>query len=495
MTLQTSGPHSRPHANEHIEPHDWTPVQSLEDKQPDRLALPETMMLEKEANGNLPFAELGANLEFLPEGAPHTIGRSVLDREIARGGMGIIIRGRDLDFERDVAVKVLQSSHNANENLRRRFRNEACLTARLQHPGIVPIYESGQFPDGRPYYTMRLIKGQNLKILLSERRRTDQDLPRFLQVFEQVCQTLAYAHSEGVIHRDLKPSNIMVAPFGVVKVLDWGIAKVLSGGHSQIDCSDDAPAVGNQDGSLSDDESQFEADSKTQWGCVLGTLAYMAPEQALGEIHRIDEHVDVFGLGAILCEILTGKPPYCETNAVRLFNKVTAADLAAAHSRLDACGAEGDLVALAKSCLAKNPDDRPRNAVEVADVLKEYLESDLRRVERDMVRFFELSPDLFCLASLDGFFRRVNPNFTRVLGYSFEELVSRPFLDFVHVDDRESTLAEMAKLSLGLPCVRFRNRYRDVRNDYRQLEWTAKSVPEERLIFAVAREVTDRPGQ
>jgi PAS domain S-box-containing protein len=121
-----------------------------------------------------------------------------------------------------------------------------------------------------------------------------------------------------------------------------------------------------------------------------------------------------------------------------------------------------------------------------------YLESDLRRAERDLVRFFDLSPDLFCVAGLDGYFRRVNANFSRVLGYTARELQSRPFLDFVHPDDRERTLAEMEKLARGLPVICFENRYRDEAGSYRWFEWTAKSIPEEGVIFAVAREVTDR---
>ena len=121
-----------------------------------------------------------------------------------------------------------------------------------------------------------------------------------------------------------------------------------------------------------------------------------------------------------------------------------------------------------------------------------HLESELHRTALDMVRFFELSHDLFCLASLDGFFKRVNDNFPRVLGFTKSELQARPFLDFVHPDDLNETLDQMKKLSLGLPVVRFKNRYRDVSGRYHWFEWTAKSLPEEQVIFAVAR--ADQPG-
>jgi PAS domain S-box-containing protein len=124
--------------------------------------------------------------------------------------------------------------------------------------------------------------------------------------------------------------------------------------------------------------------------------------------------------------------------------------------------------------------------------LNAYLESDLRQAARDLVRFFELSPDLFCIAGFDGYFRRVNGNFTRVLGYTPDELISRPLIEFVHPDDRANTKAEAEKLSRGLPVVQFRNRYRDVRGGYRWFEWEAKSIPEEGIIFAVARDITER---
>jgi serine/threonine-protein kinase len=142
---------------------------------------------------------------------------------------------------------------------------------------------------------------------------------------------------------------------------------------------------------------------------------------------------------------------------------------------------------LAKQCLSPDPEDRPHDAGEVAAIMTAQLEAELQRTALDMVRFFELSHDLFCLASMEGYFQRVNDNFARVLGYSKGELLARPFLDFVHPGDIAQTLAQMEKLSRGLPVVRFRNRYRDAAGVYHWLEWTAKSLPEEKVIFAVAR--------
>src|SRR5579872_6430626 len=147
--------------------------------------------------------------------------------EIARGGMGVVLKGHDYDLGRDLAVKVLLDSHKQKPDLVCRFVEEAQIGGQLQHPGVVPVYELGTFGDSRPYFTMKLVKGQTLADLLSARATVSADLPKFVGIFEQVCQTVAYAHSRDVIHRDLKPSNVMVGSFGEVQVMDWSLAKVL----------------------------------------------------------------------------------------------------------------------------------------------------------------------------------------------------------------------------------------------------------------------------
>jgi serine/threonine protein kinase len=153
--------------------------------------------------------------------------------EIARGGMGAVFKGRDVDLGRDIAVKMMLETHKGRTEMLQRFVEEAQIGGQLQHPGIVPVYELSQTRDRRPYFTMKLVKGQTLAVLLKQRPEGQQDLPRFLGIFEQVCRTVAYAHARGVIHRDLKPSNIMVGNFGEIQVMDWGLAKVLASGGCQ----------------------------------------------------------------------------------------------------------------------------------------------------------------------------------------------------------------------------------------------------------------------
>ena len=179
---------------------------------------------------------------------------------------------------------------------------------------------------------------------------------------------MSYAHARGVIHRDLKPGNVMVGSFGEVQVMDWGLAKVLRAGAAgdgpDAEQSTQTGVESGRDGSAAD---------ASRVGSVFGTPAYMAPEQARGETVWLDERVDVFGLGAILCEILTGRPPYAEWTAGEICELAAGADLSGAWRRLDACGADQELVALTRRCLSPLPRDRPRDASEVVSLLSAYL--------------------------------------------------------------------------------------------------------------------------
>ena len=423
-----------------------------------------------------------------------TIGKFRLEEELAQGGMGIIFRAVDLELNREVAVKLLLNRHSGKPQLRQQFTNEVRITSRLQHPGIIPIYQMGETEDARPFFAMKLVTGKSFSALLAARANPDENLPRMLKVFEQICQTLSYTHARGVIHLDIKPENVMVGEFGEVQLMDWGLARTFIDLCPATESSRSVSAGNSQTAQLTtqlipQDDLRQESPS----GVVWGTPAYMSPEQARGQ--NMDVRSDVFGLGGILFEILTGSPPYQGTSLVDVCFKAAGAELDHALETLARTHVDDTLKRLTVSCLSGNPFKRPRDAGVVAREITLYLETQLRRAESDLERFFDLSLDLFCIAGLDGFFRRVNSNFPRVLGYTEKELISRPFLDFVHPEDREGTINVMSALKIGKPVVQFKNRYLAANGTWRCFEWTAKSIPDEGIIFAVARDMSSQQSE
>jgi serine/threonine-protein kinase len=288
--------------------------------------------------------------------------------EIARGGMGVILRVHDRSLARDVAVKVLREDLADDANVLHRFIEEAQIGGQLQHPGVVPVYEFGRMADERPFFAMKLIRGRTLANLLADRSDPAHDAHRFLTIFEQVCQTIAYAHTLRVIHRDLKPSNVMVGAFGEVQIVDWGLAKSL------VDRAPSEPAARepSETGAPVVHRATETPGPHSMPGSVMGTPAYMPPEQARGAVAEIDERSDVFALGAILCEILTGQPPYLgETDDVR--SEAAQARTASAFARLDASGADPELRAICKHCLAAERDARPRDASALTGAISAFL--------------------------------------------------------------------------------------------------------------------------
>jgi hypothetical protein len=285
------------------------------------------------------------------------------------GGMGAVWLVQDLQFQRLLAVKVMRAE-GANARRIRRFLYEARITAKLAHPSIVPVHTMGWLSDGRPYYTMKLVKGRDLEKLLGAEPDLLSRRIAWLQVFARVCQALAFAHREGVIHRDLKPIHIMVGEHGEVHIIDWGLAKVL-GQREVLTPAESWPwpsAISSIDGE------------------AMGTWPFMPPEQAKGRIEEMDRRSDVFGLGAVLCSILTGKPPYVGPTLEDVIRQAQNAELAGACARLEASGADADLIALARACLSKEPNDRPKDASVVEKRLTDYLasvEERLHQAERD----------------------------------------------------------------------------------------------------------------
>jgi hypothetical protein len=309
--------------------------------------------------------------EWLPAGdqaAPNLFGHETLSR-IGEGGMGVVWCVRDLQLQRLLAVKVMKGAGSGDSCLVARFLAEACITAQLTHPSIVPVHAVGRLEDRRPYYTMKLVEGNTLADLLKAGSDVTSQRMSLLQVFARVCQALAFAHNEGVIHRDLKSIHVKVGKHGEVYIIDWGLAKVL----------------GQSDILMPAESSHWPSPTSSIHGTVMGTWPYMSPEQANGRIEEMDRRCDVFGLGAILCEILTGKPPYVGPTSEGVVRQARQADLSDAHARLEKCGADAELIDLTRACLSAEPNDRPPDASAVEERLTGYLASVQERLQQAKV--------------------------------------------------------------------------------------------------------------
>ena len=219
----------------------------------------------------------------------------------ARGGLGVLWIVHDRELHRDVALKALRPDQADHPEARRWFLKEGQIAAQLEHSHIVPVYDLGRTMGGRPFYTMKFVPGMTLRTWVEVSRQRAgaldlEDLRRMLEALLRVCDAIGYAHARGVIHRDLKPSNVLIGGYGEVMVSDWGLARLVDRGGDAA--AGPGPVTDSSDAGT------------TLFGTVLGTPAYMAPEQARGGRDGVDERTDVYGLGAILFEVLTGRPPH-----------------------------------------------------------------------------------------------------------------------------------------------------------------------------------------
>lgn len=283
-------------------------------------------------------------------------------KEIARGGMGKVYAGFEEALRREVAIKTLRPGTSPE-----RFVVEARITAQLPHPNIPPVYALGTLDDGSPYLAMKLIRGSTLAQLLKARPSPQDELSRFLSIFEKIAEAVGFAHARGIIHRDLKPSNVMVGEFGEVQVMDWGLAKDLKVREAE-------PATSGMP----------ICSDLTATGIRMGTPGYASPEQARGE--KLDARTDVYALGLILAEILIGGRVVEGDSVQELWQKSARGDVGNLESRLAQCGVDQELVELCRQCLALRAEDRPANAQEVAQAIASYragVEKRLKRAETE----------------------------------------------------------------------------------------------------------------
>ncbi len=324
-------------------------------------------------------------------------GRYRLVRLLGVGGQSQVWLAEDTRLGRSVAVKLLRADRASRPGAWQRFLLEAQVTARLNHPGVPSVHDSGFLEQGLPYIVMRVVEGRSLKDILAEVWTIGSQsgppgpdrLGQLLAIFEQVCQTVGYAHSQGYIHRDLKPSNILVGAHGEVQVMDWGLAKCL---QFRLGTAEPIPGAPTSQETVQCDEMSFEETSdwggaiQTETGTVLGTPAYMPPEQAAGEVNKLGPGSDVFGLGAILCEILTGQPPYVGSTAHEVRLQACRWQIEPALQRLARAPVSAEWVQLCKKCLSFAPEERFSDAEVLARVvaaLRQAAEERAQRAERE----------------------------------------------------------------------------------------------------------------
>lgn len=305
--------------------------------------------------------------------------------EIGRGGMGSVIRVKDEILRRHLAMKIMTDrppdpERGVNHRLGR-FLEEAQITAQLDHPGIVPVHDLGVDDQGRVYFTMKLVRGRDLQqiIALSHRKHERWTQTRILHTLLRACEALSFAHRKGVIHRDLKPSNIMVGRYGETYVMDWGLARVREGGpHSAPTQVTEDPRDGAALSAISSDRKAMMEDGKplTIDGQVLGTPAFMAPEQASANHQDVGPHSDVYSMGAILYHVLSGRAPYqpADTNLSPYLVLRFVVEGPPTALRTLCPNTPPELISICEKAMARKPIDRYASMEAFGDDLRAYLE-------------------------------------------------------------------------------------------------------------------------
>jgi PAS domain S-box-containing protein len=353
----------------------------------------------------------------------------------AVGGIGRVWLARDTHLGRDVALKELKPEQQNNRAAKARFLREAQITGQLEHPGIVPVYDLARHEGNHPFYTMRFVKGRTMSEATSahhaKRREGQEDSLEFLgllNAFVTVCNTVAYAHSRGIIHRDLKGQNVVLGDFGEVMVLDWGLAKAIEADSDETNTS-----------TVTVDPERSSAPDLTRQGQALGTPAYMAPEQAAGSNDRIDERTDVYGLGAMLYEILTGRPPYSGVTTREVLDKVLSeTPIAPRHYRVNVPPL---LEAACLRALDKNPVLRFSSAADLGREVQQWQEVERRQAEEALRQsealyhsLVETIPMIVWRKDTHGRYTFVNRGFIQNAGRAVDQILGKTDFDLVSAE-------------------------------------------------------------
>ena len=296
--------------------------------------------------------------------------RLVTGSQFEEGGMSLLLEAVDTNLMRKMIMKVLRDDVHKDEHELRRMVVEAQIMAQLDHPNIVPVYELGLDKKKRLFFTMKKVHGKPLYKLINEKdlsSRTERDIYSLIPIMLKVCDAVSYAHSKGVLHRDLKPDNIMVGRFGQVYVMDWGIAYIKESGRPST-ISMAFPAI---------EKRKRYCMLEDKYSNVAGTPCYMSPEQAKGDLDAIDERSDVFSLGAIIYEILTGSPPIMGDSLHQMVINARNCEFQPPNEKVDFPLPLG-LVRITMKAMSKDPAVRYQSVKELKRDLERYLEGSER---------------------------------------------------------------------------------------------------------------------
>jgi tetratricopeptide (TPR) repeat protein/tRNA A-37 threonylcarbamoyl transferase component Bud32 len=288
----------------------------------------------------------------------------------ARGGLGEVFVAEEPELHREVALKRMQARYHDDPESCRRFLQEAEITGRLEHPGVVPVYGRGEDEGGQPCYAMRFIRGETLEDAIKRFHAADKPgrdpgerslaLRELLGRFMAVCNTVAYAHSRGILHRDLKPGNVMLEKYGQTLVVDWGLAKPIERDETARACGEETLTPASASG-----------DSGTQTGAAMGTPAFMSPEQASGQWSQVGPASDIYSLGTILYTLLTGQAPFADPKAKQKLEKVKRGDFPRPRQAKKACPRA--LEGVCMKAMALRPENRYATALDLAADVEHWL--------------------------------------------------------------------------------------------------------------------------